>query len=109
MKSRTTIKKERFTSIVNSKKLSDILTAYFDVSPSTSFKDLVNHHNEVFEFWAHEFDFEYDDLIKLCNLYYNEVMKFTLTDRKIMTGYDESYGSWIIFGNKGLYIMWDLI
>ena len=34
MKSRAIVKKERFTYIVNSKRLSEILTAYFDVSPS---------------------------------------------------------------------------
>ena len=101
MKSRAIVKKERFTYIVNSKRLSEILTAYFDVSPSTSLEDLVDSHEDMFKFWAHEFGYDYD-----------EPVKFEITDRKFMTGYDESYGSWVTlckgdFG--GLFITWDLV
>ena len=112
MKSRAIVKKERFTSIVNSKRLSEILTAYFDVSSSTSLEDLVDSHEDMFKFWAHEFGYDYDDLIKICDFYYDEPVKFEITDRKFMTGYDESYGSWIALGKGyfgGLFITWDLV
>ena len=112
MKSRAIVKKERFTFIVNSKRLSEILTAYFDVSPSTPLEDLVDSHEDMFKFWAHEFGYDYDGLIKICDFYYDEPVKFEITDRKSMTGFDESYGSWITLGKGyfgGLFITWDLV
>ena len=109
MRSRAEIKRDRFNSIVLSKKLSEILTAYFNVDRHTPFKDLLSNHEDTFRFWAHEFDYNYDDLIKLCRMFYHDVMNFNITDRKVMTGYKESYGSWVIFGKNGIFILWDVI
>ena len=112
MKSRAIVKKERFTYIVNSKRLSEILTAYFDVSQSTSLDDLVDSHEDMVKFWAHEFGYDYDELIKICDFYYDEPVRFEITDRKFMTGYSQSYGSWVTLGNGdfgGLFITWDLV
>lgn len=110
----TTVKKELFNSIVLSKKLSNILTAYFHEDQKTSFNDLLKNHQEMFQFWAHESNLQddpnytYSSLVTYLRNNYNTPVDFTVTDRKIMTGYDETYGSWINIGHNGIFIIWNL-
>ena len=109
MRSRVEISRERFNRIICSKKLREVLTAYFNAPAETTLNNLISEHEDMFKYWAHESDISYENLIKLCGAYYNESVDFSITDRKIMTGYKDSYGSWVCLSNKAIYIMWDIV
>lgn len=105
MKSEATISQDRFRSIVMSKKLKNILEAYFDVQDKISLSQTLSKFSDTFHYWAHEADISYEALIKLIELNYNDEVNFEVSDRKISFG-DERYGSWILFGKVGIFILW---
>ena len=110
MKSITTVPRDRFSFIVSSKKLNEILTAYFNEPSNTPLKTLIHKYKDTFKFWAHESldDIDYSDLISVIEVLYNSQVKFEITDKKIMTPM-ETYGSWVILSkNASIFIQWRL-
>lgn len=105
MKSEATISSARFKSILLSKKLSSVITAYFNIDQNTSLKHIIKTYPDTLKFWAHESDIDYDVLIKLFEIKYNSEVNFDLSDRKISFG-TEVYGSWLTIHNLNIFILW---
>lgn len=105
MKSEAIVSQERFRSIIMSKKLKNILEAYFDVQDKVSLSRILSNFSDTFHYWAHEANIDYETLIKLIELRYNDEVDFEVSDKKISFG-DEKYGSWIIFDSIGIFILW---
>jgi hypothetical protein len=105
MKSEATVSQDRFRSIAMSKKLKNILEAYFNVQDKISLSYILSNFSDTFHYWAHEADVSYETLVKLIELNYNDEVNFEVSDKKISFG-DEKYGSWIIFGSIGIFILW---
>ena len=107
MKSEATISSARFKSILLSKKLSSILTAYFNIDQNTSLKHIIKTYPDTLKYWAHESDIDYDVLLKLFEIKYNSEVKFDLSGRKISFRTDvEVYGSWLTIHNLNIFILW---
>lgn len=105
MKSEATISSARMKSMLLSKKLRSILTAYLNIDQNSSLQHIIKNYSDTLKYWAHESDIDYDVLLKLFEIKYNSEVNFDLSDRKISFG-TEVYGSWLTIHNLNIFILW---
>ena len=108
MKSEATITQDRLRSVLMSKKLKNILAAYFDLPKTESLQHIVKRFKDTLKYWSHESDIDYDVLVKLFELKYDSEVDFEISDKKISFS-GEKYGSWLSINNLHIFIVWNVI
>ena len=108
MKSEATITQDRLKSILMSKKLKNILAAYFDLPKPDSLQHIVKKFKDTLKYWSHESDIDYDVLVKLFELKYDSEVDFEISDKKISFS-GERYGSWLSINHLHIFIVWDVV
>ena len=111
MQSITEIQRDRFNFILNSKKLCEILTAYFNEPSNTKLDHLVQKHKDTFKYWVHESlnEISFGNFIKVLELLYKSPVGFEITGRRILTRDEILYGWVELSKDISIFIQWKII